>query len=78
MNHIQLVASADREADHCLEMLRQNLMCESDIGVITMQILPERGDNDPWPDFNTPHVCRNFEAIKDWADANTISHTDAF
>jgi hypothetical protein len=26
----------------------------------------------PWADFNTKHVCRNFEDIRAWAERNQI------
>lgn len=57
--------------DHCIEILRMNLMCSGDIGVFTFAMLP--GYDDPWPDFNTDHVCRNFDAIKNWAIENTVA-----
>jgi hypothetical protein len=58
-------------------MLRQNLMCESDIGVITFHEIEGRDDG-PWPDFDTDHVCRNFEKIRDWAVENTVANDDVF
>jgi hypothetical protein len=64
-------AETNLSSDHCIEILRLNLMCSSDIGVFTFAILP--GYDDPWPDFNTDHVCRNFDAIKDWAIENTVA-----
>lgn len=57
--------------DHCIEVLRLNLMCSSDIGVYTFQDLPEY--DEPWADFNTNHVCRNFDMIRDWAIENTVA-----
>ncbi|EFX00321.1 hypothetical protein CMQ_7323 [Grosmannia clavigera kw1407] len=61
--------------DHCIETLRTNLMCQSDIGVFTFKLFPEYGfpDDDYWPDFNTLHTCRNFEAIRTWAVDHTVS-----
>ncbi|MCJ1442095.1 MAG: hypothetical protein MMC23_002587 [Stictis urceolatum] len=63
--------------DHCIEMLRMNLMCESDIGVITFHEVPGMDDG-PWPDFSTWHTCRNFEAVRDWAVEHTVSNDDVF
>jgi len=51
-------------ADHCVEILRQNLMCVADTGVITYEWV--EGFSDPYPDFNTLHKCRNFGKILDW------------
>ncbi|KAH7370474.1 hypothetical protein BKA65DRAFT_18149 [Rhexocercosporidium sp. MPI-PUGE-AT-0058] len=63
--------------DHCLEMLRMNIMCQVDIGVITFH---ERADmpGDPWPDFSTKHVCRDFDAVRKWAIDNTVANDDIF
>ncbi|PPQ65051.1 hypothetical protein CVT26_015747 [Gymnopilus dilepis] len=52
-------------ADHCIDMIRQNLMCASDVGVISYDWIS--GWEVPFPDFNTYHRCRNFDAILDWA-----------
>ncbi|KAI1119895.1 hypothetical protein F5Y10DRAFT_259447 [Nemania abortiva] len=50
--------------DHCIEMLRQVLMCNSDLGVITYNFVEIRPE--AWPDFNTVHRCRNFEDVLNW------------
>ncbi|ERS97142.1 hypothetical protein HMPREF1624_06472 [Sporothrix schenckii ATCC 58251] len=61
--------------DHCIETLRTNLMCQSDIGIFTFKLFPEYGfaDDDYWPDFNTLHTCRNFEAVRSWAVEHTVA-----
>lgn len=63
--------------DHCLEMLRMNIMCQVDIGVITFHELPDKS-GDPWPDFSTLHVCRDFDAVRKWAIENTVANDDIF
>ena len=45
-------------------MLRQKIMCDGDVGVLTFNWVDVR--EDPWPNFNTWHKCRNFEGIVDW------------
>jgi len=57
--------------DHCIEILRLNLMCSSDVGVITFHEMP--GYDGPWPDFSTKHVCRNYDNIRTWAIENTVA-----
>ncbi|KAK7737033.1 hypothetical protein SLS53_006789 [Cytospora paraplurivora] len=61
--------------DHCLEVIRINLMCTADIGIFTFREYPEYGFNegDYWPDLSTLHTCRNFDAIHDWAIDHTVS-----
>ncbi|KDR68280.1 hypothetical protein GALMADRAFT_78890, partial [Galerina marginata CBS 339.88] len=56
--------------DHCVEILRQSLMCSADVGMITFEWV--RGFNSPYPDFNTRHQCRNFEKILSWASDNAV------
>ncbi|KAH8673685.1 hypothetical protein BX600DRAFT_433300 [Xylariales sp. PMI_506] len=51
--------------DHCIDALRQFIMCQGDVNVFAFRF--PFGDNDPWPDYTTPHVCRNFESIRTWA-----------
>lgn len=60
--------------DHCLEMLRIDLMCQSDIGVYTFK--EYEGFDGHWPDFSTLHTCRNFDAIRDWAYDNAVVFGD--
>ncbi|KAJ8218522.1 hypothetical protein LV164_000389 [Aspergillus fumigatus] len=51
--------------DHCIEMIRQSLMCSADITVDVWawneqkQMVTVRADN--------MHTCRDFEAIRQWA-----------
>ena len=60
--------------DHCIEILRMNLMCLSDVNVFTFHKQP--GKEGYWPDYESHHVCRNFEKIKDWANANAMPEAD--
>ncbi|OSX61512.1 hypothetical protein POSPLADRAFT_1034133 [Postia placenta MAD-698-R-SB12] len=57
--------------DHCIEMLRQQIMCVGDVGVITFYWV--EGHTQPYPDFNTMHRCRDFEKILAWRDER-IAH----
>ena len=48
--------------DHCIEVLRQNIECNADIGLFTFYIVPD----DPlvWPELNSKHVCQNFDRVR--------------
>ncbi|KZL74637.1 tat pathway signal sequence [Colletotrichum tofieldiae] len=51
---------------HCLDTIRQVLVCNADTGV-----LGQVWANDPpspFPDFNTKHMCKNYEAIQKFAE----------
>ncbi|OTB06921.1 hypothetical protein M426DRAFT_318631 [Hypoxylon sp. CI-4A] len=56
--------------DHCIDALRQFVMCQSDIGVFSFNF--PFNDGDPWPNYSTPHTCRNFNSIKQWAIDHTV------
>ncbi|CAG8978654.1 hypothetical protein HYALB_00011750 [Hymenoscyphus albidus] len=51
---------------HCLDILRQQLMCTVDVGVLG-RVWWNKEDPTPFPDFNTDHKCRNFNAVRQWA-----------
>jgi hypothetical protein len=52
--------------DHCIEIIRINLMCTSDVSILTYNWV--RGIDHPTPNFNTEHKYRDFEAILSWAE----------
>ncbi|KAI1122363.1 hypothetical protein F5Y10DRAFT_271146 [Nemania abortiva] len=47
--------------DHCLEIIRQVVMCNGDTGLITFHWVEE--NRAPYPDFNTLHACKDPEEI---------------
>ncbi|KAA8642453.1 hypothetical protein EYZ11_007215 [Aspergillus tanneri] len=60
-----------RHVSHCLDILRQQLMCSIDIGVLG-QVWVHPDNPEPFVDFNTKHQCRNFDAIRNWAEKNQL------
>lgn len=61
--------------DHCLEVLRLNLLCNADIGVFTLYMIP--GDPLAWPELNSNHVCRNFDNVRQWALGHSVGNMEA-
>lgn len=58
---------------HCLDIIRQQLMCNIDIGVLgQVWYQPPDSDIEPFVDFNTVHTCRNFDAVRDWAEQHQL------
>ena len=51
-------------------MLRQKLTCDVDVGIITYNWVAVR--QEPWPNFNTMHMCRNFEGAVEWARKHSV------
>lgn len=60
--------------DHCLNGIRESLMCSADITPNTWLWEEKYGYN--IPRIDTVHTCRDFEKIKDWAEARHINSFD--
>ncbi|KAL4879877.1 hypothetical protein BJY04DRAFT_219684 [Aspergillus karnatakaensis] len=60
-----------KHVSHCLDILRQQLMCTIDVGVLG-QVWIHPDNPSPFVDFNTEHQCRNFEDIRQWAERNQL------
>ncbi|KAG9571546.1 hypothetical protein KCU79_g41, partial [Aureobasidium melanogenum] len=54
---------------HCLDILRQQIMCTADTGVFGQWWVKDIG---PFVDFNTKHKCKNFEDIRVWAEKKQV------
>ena len=50
-----------RTTDHCAETLREVLMCNSGVGLIMFHWA--NGLDEPYPDYNTFHQCRDNDAV---------------
>lgn len=64
----------DRFPDHCIEVLRQNIQCNADIGLFTFYMVPE--DPLAWPQLNSKHVCRNFDRVREWALEHSVGNME--
>ncbi|EEA27360.1 hypothetical protein TMatcc_004355 [Talaromyces marneffei ATCC 18224] len=56
---------------HCLETLRQSIMCHADPGIVGYKFVRGR-EHRPYPDFNTPHKCRDWRGMVDWAYRHSV------
>ncbi|KAF2397623.1 hypothetical protein EJ06DRAFT_584040 [Trichodelitschia bisporula] len=56
---------------HCLDIIRQQLMCTVDVGVLG-QVWWNPKAPEPFVDFNTRHECRDFEAVRSWAEVRQL------
>lgn len=50
--------------DHCLDQLRQYVMCAGDMTPIPTKYYPGKGRNYVLSDV--PHTCRNFDKLREW------------
>lgn len=55
---------------HCLDLLRVQLQCTADVGLLGMLWVNATGTPEHFANFTTEHQCRDFEAIRDWAVAH--------
>lgn len=69
-----MLPCSDALAAHCLDIVRQQLMCTVDIGVLG-QVWWQPHDKtvpEAFVDFNTKHTCRNYEAVRQWAEERQL------
>jgi hypothetical protein len=50
--------------DHCVEHMRQYIMCAGDLTPIPTKFFPSV--NHSYVDPERPHTCRNFQKVRDW------------
>ncbi|KAL1627580.1 hypothetical protein SLS56_006301 [Neofusicoccum ribis] len=63
--------------NHCIEALRMKIMCEADVGVILYREQPG-SDGKMEPDYETQHVCRNWDTVREWAVENKVADKTTF
>jgi len=57
--------------DHCIDTIRQYMMCNADVTATTWVWDPEKGKSKAVADV--AHTCRNFEDIKAWAEERRLT-----
>ncbi|KAI0183004.1 hypothetical protein EV127DRAFT_448221 [Xylaria flabelliformis] len=62
-------------ADHCIEALRLQLMCNADLTPLLIE-LDDSNDFGQKADFNVHHKCRNWDKVTEWQYANSIEGED--
>lgn len=60
--------------EHCIDALRQSLMCASDITPLPWMWV--EADQEAKEVAEVVHTCRNFEDVRQWAIQNKIKHFD--
>ncbi|KAA8651038.1 oxidase ustYa family protein [Aspergillus tanneri] len=55
---------------HCVEILRQNIMCNADVGIIPHEWVTQTPD--PFANFNTWHKCRDLKSVEKWIHEHEI------
>ncbi|PYI09312.1 hypothetical protein BO78DRAFT_405066 [Aspergillus sclerotiicarbonarius CBS 121057] len=52
--------------EHCVDNLRQNIMCKADVALLTFSWDPD--DRAPKPNFVVEHECANWDKVDKWAE----------
>lgn len=55
---------------HCIHLLLQNIMCNANTDVYS-HFWTDTFQH-PFPDFNIPHQCKNFDSILSWQRKNAL------
>ncbi|TWU70644.1 hypothetical protein ED733_000747 [Metarhizium rileyi] len=66
----------ERHYEHCIDYIRQTLMCNFDPGIIPYYWV--RKHSQPTPDGNTRHKCVNWHALQDWLRHRAVKIPDGF
>jgi hypothetical protein len=60
--------------EHCIDALRQSLMCSADVSPIAWQWFEK--DQEAKAVAEIAHTCRNFDDIRDWAKEHKVKQFD--
>lgn len=60
--------------DHCIDSIRQNLMCNADVSLMTFRWVED--DVRPKPNFKGMHECVNWDRIDAWAAQRSFNPDD--
>jgi hypothetical protein len=63
----------NEESEHCIEHLRQSIMCSGDFALDYWRYDKETDKN--WLKTDVPHICRDFTAINDWVLENRYEYS---
>ncbi|PHH79282.1 hypothetical protein CDD82_2496 [Ophiocordyceps australis] len=66
----------ERHYEHCVDFLRQGIMCNFDPGIIPYHWV--RNHNQPTPDGSTRHKCVNWEYLQDWLKSRAVEMPEGF
>ena len=59
------LADQQEHFDHCVDLLRQVVMCHGDISLHTYSWIDDY--RWPWPSMQTQHQCKNWDNLMDWS-----------
>ncbi|KAI0475464.1 hypothetical protein GGR56DRAFT_666453 [Xylariaceae sp. FL0804] len=66
----------ERHYEHCVDLIRQSLMCSFDTGLITYDWV--RQHQNPTPNANAPHRCVDWDAAQAWLRERAVEVPEGF
>lgn len=64
------LADQQEHFDHCIDLLRQVIMCHGDISLHTYEWKDDY--RWPWPSMQTEHQCRNWDKLMLWSKEHSV------
>jgi len=64
------LADQQEHFDHCIDLLRQVVMCHGDVSLHTYEWIDDY--RWPWPSMKTEHQCRNWNKLMAWSEEHYI------
>lgn len=66
----------ERHYEHCVDYIRQSLMCQFDTGIIPYNWVLDH--QNPTPNANTHHTCVDWDALQVWLEDRAVEVPDGF
>lgn len=66
----------ERHYEHCVDYIRQSLMCQFDTGIIPYNWVLDH--QNPTPNANTHHKCVNWDALQAWLKDRAVDMPEGF
>ncbi|KAF2839591.1 hypothetical protein M501DRAFT_932416 [Patellaria atrata CBS 101060] len=66
----------ERHYEHCVDYIRQSLMCNFDVGLVTYNWV--RDHQNPTPNSNAMHKCVDWEHVQGWLKEKAVEVPEGF
>ncbi|KAL9023681.1 MAG: hypothetical protein Q9196_007047 [Gyalolechia fulgens] len=66
----------ERHYEHCVDYIRQSLMCQFDTGIIPYNWVLDH--QNPTPNANTHHKCVDWDALQSWLKDRAVEVPEGF
>ncbi|PLB50800.1 hypothetical protein P170DRAFT_474356 [Aspergillus steynii IBT 23096] len=67
------LAHEQERVDHCIDILRQKIMCDADSNLVTYNWVQRV--RSPVANFNSHHQCHDFKEVMGWAEEHSFAST---